>query len=103
MEKLYEVLVKYHDGNDVALIKLPKEDIDETIHTIISSGRHGKLYVIEIDTLIGTSLVNNSQNVICYYDKPELAEIVVKNNKLDIEPRDGTTFYIEKTIQKYIF
>ena len=103
MEKLYEVLVKYHDGNDVNLIKLPKEDIDETIHTIISSGRHGKLYVIEIDTLIGTSLVNNSQNVICYYDKPELAEIVVKNNKLDIEPRDATTFYIESTIQEREF
>ncbi|NLE25028.1 MAG: hypothetical protein GX625_06750 [Clostridiaceae bacterium] len=103
MDKLYEVLVKYYDGEDVALIKLPKADIDETVNKIVSSGRHGKLYVIEIDTLIGTSLVNNPQNVICYYDKPELAEIVVKNNKLDIEPRNEMTFYIEKTIQECLF
>lgn len=103
MDKLYEVLVKYSDKEDVALIKLPKEDIDGTIHSIVASGKHGRLFVIEIDTLIGTSLVNNAQNVICYYDKPDLADIVVKNNKLDIEPRDATTFYIERTIQERAF
>lgn len=103
MNKLYEVLVKYYDGEDVALIKLPEADIDETIHMIISSGRHGKLYVIEIDTLIGTSLVNNAENVICYYDNPDLADIVVKNNKLEINPCDHTTFYIERTKQELVF
>jgi len=60
-------------------------------------------YVIEIDTLIGTALVNNTQAVICYYDKPELAEIVVKNNKLDIMPQQNITFYIEKTIRELEF
>ena len=102
MDKLYEVLVSYTDES-VELIKLNKNEIDERIGRITSSSRHGKLYVIEIDTLIGTALVNNTEAVICYYDQPELAEIVVKNNKLDILPQHNITFYIERTIRELEF
>lgn len=102
MDKLYEILVSYSCG-DVDLIKLPKSEVDDRINGIISSGDHGKLYVIEIDTLIGTALVNNPQSVICYYDQPALADIVVKNNKLDILPQQNFTFYIENTIKELEF
>ncbi|MGI6777124.1 MAG: hypothetical protein ACOX7R_03575 [Acetivibrionales bacterium] len=103
MDKLYEILVSYEGGKSVDLIKLPKEEIDERIQAITSGQMHGKLYVIEIDTLIGTALVNNSENVICYYDQAPLADIVVKNNKLEIKPQQKMTFYIEKTIKEMEF
>lgn len=103
MEKLYEILVSYQRGKSVDLIKLPKEEIEERLQKIISSGRHGKLYVIEIVTLKGTVLVDNASSVICYYDQPGLADIVVKNNKLKIEPQHNTTIYIEKTIKELEF
>ena len=103
MKKLYEILVAYEEDKSVDLIKLAEEDIDPRIKGIISEGKHGKLYVIEIDTLIGTALVNNPESVICYYDQPELSEIVVKNNKLNIKPQQNTTFYIEKTIKELSF
>lgn len=103
MEKLYEILVAYEESRFVDLIKLAKEDIEQRIKSITSKGDHGKLYVIEIDTLIGTALVNNPDNVICYYDQPALAEIVVKNNKLQIQPQQNMTFYIEKTIRELEF
>ena len=103
MEKLYEILVSFEGGKEVDLIKLPEEDIESRIKKITSGGKHGKLYVIEIDTLIGTALVNNAADVICYYDQSVLADIVVKNNKLDIKPQQNMTFYIEKTIKELVF
>ena len=103
MEKLYEILVSYEEDKLVDLIKLPKEEIEARIQKIISDNKHGKLYVVEIDTIIGTGLVNNAANVICYYDQPVLADIVVKNNRLDIEPQQNTTFYIETTIKELEF
>jgi biotin synthase-related radical SAM superfamily protein len=102
MKKLYEILVAYKDGG-VALIKLPKEEIDGRIQRIISQGRQGKLYVIAIDTLKGTALVNDAEKVICYYDQPALAEIVIQNNKLNLEARQDRIFYIEKTIKELEF
>lgn len=102
MEKLYEILVAYEDGS-VDLIKLPKEEIEGRIQLIISQNKHGRLYVIEIDTLIGTALVNKPEKVICYYDKTALAEIVIKNNKLNLSAQPGTTFYIENTIKEMEF
>ena len=103
MEKLYEILVSYEGGKEVDLIKLPEEEIESRIKKITIGEKHGKLYVIEIDTLIGTALVNNAADVICYYDQAVLADIVVKNNKLDILPRQFMTFYIEKTIKELEF
>ncbi|MCL5072637.1 MAG: hypothetical protein M1308_17355 [Actinobacteria bacterium] len=102
MEKLYEILVSYEDKS-VDLIKLPKEKIEDKINNITVGNKHGKLYVVEIDTLKGTILAINDANVICYYDRPELANIVVKNNKLKIEPENNITFYIEKTIKEMKF
>lgn len=102
MDKLYEILVAY-EGETVDLIKLPKEEINGKIDAIVSSGQHGKLYVIEIDTLIGTALVNTDAQVICYYDQAPLADIVVANNRLSIKPQANQTFYIEKTIQELTF
>jgi hypothetical protein len=103
MDKLYEILVSYEEDKCVDLIKLPKEEINDKIQKIISGDKHGKLYVIEIDTLVGTALVNNAANVICYYDQSPLADIVVKNNRLDIEPQQHITFYIERTIKELEF
>ena len=102
MEKLYEILVSYEDGS-VDLIKLEKEEIEDKIKSIVSGKKHGKLYLIEIDTLIGAALVLNSDNIICYYDQPELAYIVAKNNKLKEKPQEDMTVYIEKTIKKLEF
>ncbi len=102
MEKLYEILVEYSDQS-VNLIKLPKNEIAYRIHDIVSEGKHGKLYVIEIDTLKGTALVNDAEKVICYYDQPALADIVIKNNKLNVPALPDRTIYIEKTIEQLDF
>lgn len=101
-EKLYEILVSYEDSS-CELIKLPKEKIENRIKGLITQSKHGRLYIIEIDTLIGTALVNNPENVICYYDQPALADIVIKNNKLNLSAQPGTTFYIENTIKELVF
>lgn len=103
MEKLYEILISFEGGKEVDLIKLPEEEIEGRIKKIISGEKHGKLYVIEIDTLIGTALVNNAADVICYYDQAVLADIIVKNNKLDLKPQQYMTFYIEKTVKELEF
>ncbi len=102
MEKLYEILISYKDGS-VDLIKLEKEELEDRIKSIVSGDRHGRLYVIEIDTLIGAALILNSDNIICYYDQPELAHIVAKNNKLKEKPQEDMTVYIEKTIKELEF
>jgi len=102
MEKLYEILVAYRDQS-VDLIKLPKNEIEDRIQKIVSSGKHGKLFVIEIDTLKGTALVNDEQKVICWYDQPELADIVIRNNKLNVPALHDRTVYIEKTIKEMEF
>ena len=102
MEKLYEILVAYRDQS-VDLIKLAKDEIAGRIHKIVSEGKHGKLYVIEIDTLKGTALVNDEQKVICWYDQPVLADIVIRNNKLNVPAMHDRTVYIEKTIEELEF
>ncbi len=102
MEKLYEILVAYRDQS-VDLIKLAKDEIAGRIHKIVSEGKHGKLYVIEIDTLKGTALVNDEQKVICWYDQPVLADIVIRNNKLNVPALPDRTVYIEKTIEELEF
>lgn len=102
MEKLYEILIAYED-HSVDLIKLSKGEVEDRIRKITLQGKHGKLYVIEIDTLKGTALVNSAERVICYYDQPELAEIVIQNNKLNIGAQQKTIFYIEKTIRELEF
>ena len=102
MEKLYEILVAYQDQS-VDLIKLPKNEIAGRIQKIISEGKRGKLYVIEIDTLKGTALVNNAEKVICYYDQPALADIVIQNNKLHVPALPDRTIYIENTIEERDF
>lgn len=102
MEKLYEILVAYQDQS-VDLIKLAKDEIAARIQRIVSEGKQGKLYVIEIDTLKGTALVNDEQKVICYYDQPELAYIVIKNNKLNVPALPDRTVYIEKTVDELEF
>lgn len=102
MEKLYEILVAYRDQS-VDLIKLAKDEIAGRILKIVSEGKHGKLYVIEIDTLKGTALVNDEQKVICWYDQPVLADIVIRNNKLNVPALPDRTVYIEKTIEELEF
>lgn len=102
MEKLYEILVGYSDQS-VDLIKLPKNEIADRIQKIVSQGKHGKLFVIEIDTLKGTALVNDEQKVICYYDQPVLADIVIKNNKLNVPALPDRTVYIENTVEELEF
>ena len=103
MEKLYEILVSYEQGKSVDLIKLPKEEIEDRIQKITSGDKHGRLYVIEIDTLIGTVLVRNAENMICYYDQPALSDIVVKKLELEIEPKQNMTIYVEKTVKELEF
>lgn len=102
MEKLYEILVEYSDQS-VDLIKLPKNEIASRIHGIVSQAKHGRLYVIEIDTLKGTALVNDAEKVICYYDQSALADIVIKNNKLNVPALPDRTIYIENTIEELDF
>ena len=99
MEKLYEILVSYESG-ETDLIKLQKNEIDEKMSEIASSGLHGKLYVVEIETLQGTSITNGAM---CFYDKPQLADIVVEHFNLEISPKYDTTFYIERTINEVQF
>jgi hypothetical protein len=62
--------------------------------------------VIEIDTLHGTVLVNDEAKVACFYDKPQLADIVVEHNRLDrksIGLKPEMAFYIERTIREQTF
>lgn len=106
MEKLYELMISYETDcckeKDGDLIKLGKSEIDAKIREIVSGGRHGTLYVVEIDTLKGTGLVNKDAKVVCYYDKPQLADIVAESYGLDQKPEE-MTFYIEQTIKEIKF
>ena len=105
MDKLYEVLVAYQPAG-VDLFKLGKVEIEEKISEIVSGGRHGKIYVIEIDTLHGTVLVNDPAKIACFYDKPQLADIVIEHNRLDrksIGLKPEMTLYIERMTKELSF
>ena len=102
-QKLYEILVKYNDG-DTDLIKLKFEQIEKKISRITNSGKKGRLFVIEIDTYKGTTVIIKDDSVICYYDKPVLAEIVLKHrNQTKILRPQNMTIYTERTIKELEF
>ncbi len=103
MKKLYEILVKYDDG-ETDLISLKFTEIEKKISQITKGGKSGKLFVIEIDTHKGTTVIINDDSVICYYDKPVLADIVLKHrNQTEILKPANMTIYVEKTIQEESF
>ena len=61
MKKLYEILVKYDDG-ETDLISLKFTEIEKKISQITKGGKSGKLFVIEIDTHKGTTVIINDDS-----------------------------------------
>ena len=103
MEKLYEILVNYDDST-TDLIAVLYDDIQQKVNQIKNGAKNGRLFVIEIDTYKGTTVIINDKSVICYYDQPILADIVLRNrNQTKILKPADMTIYVERTIQTLDF